>query len=501
MTTQRFLHRLLITCGLCLPISAWAATPVPRVQGPIAETPTSYPFGGAAHERVPEDLGKVGYIEEEYFLSGTANVYDWPQPGPAVVRTANAPYTTRVLVRRPISAGRFSGNVVVEMANPSNLFDLNLGWTISHKEFVRNGDAWVLITAKPVAVVTLKKFNPERYASLSFANPLPLDDPANCTKVSADSSRETENGLVWDMFSQTAAWIRSSDPSNPFSYKKTGSPNVKHVYAWGYSQTGSFLYTYVNAIHPLDVRANGRPLFDAYLIAVSSGPSPINQCAEPLKQGDPRRWIRNAGVPVVRVMSQSDYLSGIAARRDDSDAKADPYRNYEIAGSGHATPDELAFAAAPDDLIKGGRSVPPMDCNEGPRSRFPSSIAFNAIYHNLNLWVTQNKPAPRAQPILVKDGAAVLDPYGNVQGGVRSPFVDVPTSRWYGNSTGQSFCMIAGHEVVFDAGQLKQLYPTHQDYVRAVTENVTRLEAQGWIMKADGDDLIRDAKQSSVPSK
>ena len=47
-------------------------------------------------------------------------------------------------------------SVVVEMLNPSNLFDLNIGWAIHHDEIVRQGDAWVGITAKPVAAATLK---------------------------------------------------------------------------------------------------------------------------------------------------------------------------------------------------------------------------------------------------------------------------------------------------------------------------------------------------------
>jgi len=43
---------------------------------------------------------KIGYVEEEYFVSGTANVSNWPAPGTATIRVANAPYTTRMLVRR-----------------------------------------------------------------------------------------------------------------------------------------------------------------------------------------------------------------------------------------------------------------------------------------------------------------------------------------------------------------------------------------------------------------
>src|SRR5215216_2631287 len=165
--------------------AAEARTPIPDVNGPLPVTATSYPFGAADHQLVPQDLAKRGYVEEEFLVSGTANVYTWPAPGPAQIRTPNAPYTTRVLVRRPAKLSRFSGNVVVEMLNPSNLFDLNIGWALSHEQFMRNGDVWVGITAKPITVAALKQFDPQRYGSLSFANPLPLSDPRNCTNIQA----------------------------------------------------------------------------------------------------------------------------------------------------------------------------------------------------------------------------------------------------------------------------------------------------------------------------
>ena len=470
------------------------ATPLPKVVGPLPATTDSYPFGAADHERVPEDLSKVGYVEEEFLLSGNANVYDWLAPGPAVVRTPNAPYTTRVLLRRPATRSRFKGVVVVEMLNPSNLFDLNLGWAISHKELVLQGAAWVGFTAKPVSVDTLKAFNPARYLSLSWANPLPLDDPRNCATVATDSARATENGLVWDMNTQVGAWVRSRDGSNPFLYGVASADEhpVHHVYAWGYSQTGSFLYTYINAIHPLVVAADGRSMFDAYVVAMSSGPSQINQCAPPIPAGDPRRMIRNAGVPVVRVMSQSDYLTGIAARRADSDVSPDLYRNYEIAGAAHATPDELNFAAAPADIERGGRPVPPMDCNEGPRSRFPNGPAFNAILRNIDEWVQTGKPAPRVDPIHVVNNTPVLDEFGNVTGGIRSPLVDVPTSRWFGNSTGASFCRIAGHEEPFDRARLSGLYPTNAMYAKAIAVDIDKLVAGRVLTPQDGVDLMKE---------
>jgi len=500
------MNKLLLTCArlastMCfyaVVLPSNAAIPLPTVSPPIPSTAESYAFGAADHTREPTDLKAVGYVEEEMLVSGAANIYDWPKDSAAVVRTANAPYTTRMLIRRPAKAGKFSGNVIVELLNPSNLFDLNLGWAISHKQIVRNGDAWVGITAKPVSVVTLKTFNPSRYAPLSWANPLPLDDARNCATVAQDSSRATENGLVWDIHRQAGAWLRSNAQSNPFRYEKKDT-RVQRLYAWGYSQTGGYLYTYINAIHPLDVRELGKPLFDAYLVAVASGPTPVHQCAERLANDDPRRQIRNVGVPVMRIMTQSDYLATMAMRRPDSDNSPDLFRNYEIAGSGHASPDELNFAAAPADLEKGGRAVPPMGCNEGPRSRFPSSLFFNAALRNLDLWVRKGTTPPRIEPITVVDGKPVLDEFGNVRGGVRSPLVDVPTSTWNGNSTGPSFCRIAGHEIPFDAVRLKQLYPAHTAYVAAVKKSVSSLIEARVLVKEDGDELIAASKRMSMP--
>ena len=44
--------------------SGGGGTPLPHVTGPLAVTATSYPFGAADHTLVPEDLSKVGYVED-----------------------------------------------------------------------------------------------------------------------------------------------------------------------------------------------------------------------------------------------------------------------------------------------------------------------------------------------------------------------------------------------------------------------------------------------------
>jgi hypothetical protein len=488
---------------------AGAKTPIPRVTGPLPVSAASYPFGAADHQLVPQDLREHGYVEEEFLASGKADVYEWPAPGPAVVRTPDAPYTTRVLVRRPVKRARFSGNVIVELLNPSNLFDLNIGWALSHEQFMRNGDAWVGITAKPIAVAALKAFDPERYGSLSFANPLPLDDPRNCTNIQTVvdppqlRSRLTEDGLVWDIYSQVGAWLRSGAGSNPLVYGTDRGSRVEHAYGFGYSQTGGYLVDYINAIHPLVVRSDRKPIYDGYLVGVAGGAFvgavPINQCSPAPPVDDARRQLTNVGVPVIRIMSQSDYLLGIASRRPDGDTRQDRFRHYEMAGAAHATPDELYYSAAPADIVQAGRPVPPAACNEGPRSRFPSSIHFDAALQNLDLWVRRRLPAPHGESISVVDGVPVLDAFGNVTGGLRSPFVDVPTSTWYGSSTGASFCFIAGHEVPFDQATLDELYPSHGAYVRAVARNVRDLVDDRLLTRHDGVALIRDAAESDVP--
>ena len=490
--------------------AAAAATPIPQVAGPLAVSESSHPFGGAAWQLRPQDLAAEGYVEEEYLVSGRAGVYEWGAGNKAVVRTADAPYTTRLIVRRPIKRTRMSGTVVVEPLNPSNLFDLNIGWAMSADQFMRNGDVWVGFTSKPVAVQALKAFDPQRYGSLSWANPLPLDDPRNCTNIQtivdppAVRSRTTEDGLVWDVFSQIGTWLKSDAASNPLAEGRGArrASQVDREYGFGYSQTGSMLITYINAIQPRVVADEGKPIYDGYFVGVAGGSfigaAPLNQCTPVPPLGDPRRSLRNAGVPVMQMMSQSDYLIGIASRQPDGDTPPDLYRHYEMAGAAHATPDELYYSARPQDILAAGRGVPPMSCNEGPRSRFPNRIFIDAALQNIDLWSRRGLPAPPGRDILVESGRPVLDEFGNVLGGLRSPYLDVPTSTWFASSTGASFCFIAGHEVPFDQATLDELYPTRGAYVRAVTRDVHQLVADRYITRVDGQKLIRDAAHTDI---
>jgi hypothetical protein len=93
----------------------------------------------------------------------------------------------------------------------------------------------------------------------------------------------------------------------------------------------------------------------------------------------------------------------------------------------------------------------------------------------------------------------VLDAFGNVTGGLRSPYLDVPTSMWTGSSTGASFCFIAGHEVPFTEAQLLELYPNHGAYVSQVARDISGLVRDRFITLYDGAALLIEAAHADVP--
>ena len=487
---------------------AQGAREVPQVTGPIAgNTPANHPFDGAAYLTVPIDLAARGYREDEYFVHGTANVYQLANvndpSNTAVEVLRSGPYTNRILVERPIDPKRFSGNVIVEILNATNHYDLPILWSYLNGYLTRRGDVWIGITGKPVDIATLKLFNPARYAPLSWANPNPDETDATCPvlySLAGIATHATEDGLLWDIFSQTAALVRSDSPSNPLH-----GYDVKAVYGSGYSQSAWDMIGYINDITPL---TPGR-IFDGYLVASSFGTQlSLNQCSPALTAGDPRNVLRSRDTPIIATQTQTDYHEARAAYRPDSDAPDDRFRYYEAAGAAHLVSEQLPVTPDPADVTaSGGETLTASydSCNTGvPLSNFPAGYLIDAATANLEAWVRYGVTPPHAKLIASTDTGGttvtVLDAHGNGVGGVRAPELDVPVAT-YTESAGTSSlnCLLAGKLLAFSPATLQGLYPTPVNYLGPFVSDTLKIARQGFLTPDDAIEAVVGAAER-VPS-
>ncbi len=474
---------------------------LPSIQGPIPQTATSHAFNSAAHSQTPIDLSSAGYLEEEYFQRGTATVYDWPAVG-HLTSLGSGPYVTRILVRRPKDPRRFNGAVIVEPLNSSHMLDADLMWVFSHGYLMSQGYVWIGLTVKPVSVAALQRFDPGRYAPLSFASPLP--ETRRCTDLElGPEDRSTEMGLAFDALSQLGALVHSDSPQNPLQRYA-----VERVYMTGYSQTAGYTRTYANAIAPFVTREGGQRMYDGYL---EGGHGPfnvvLNTCSKPFSPEDPRLRISPPGVPFVAIAGEGDALVTEFMRRPDGDRPPDLARRYEVAGATHSGSWLEAFAPKATDLRRagGGWTTSVVGCvPDTPQlSGFPLRYVMDALWQNLDQWVTQGIPPPPSDNLKLTRGrnglVTVKDSYGNALGGLRTPAVDVPIATWHSSRGGLERCMRVGYSTVLSASQLHALYPTHADYVRKVNDDVRKLLADRWLTPPDAQEILSEAKRAVIP--
>lgn len=460
----------------------FAEVPVPKSTGAIPVTADSAPFMAAAKNVSPVDLAKRGYVEEEFLLSGTANVYDWTPDGTVSIKTSGAPYADRILLRRPADRSRFSGTVVVEVLNAARRWDWAMMWSYSQDYFLDHGDAWVGITL-PGAMQGLKTFNPSRYALLSMANPT-LEGA--CPGAGKNGPSPIEDGLRFDLYSQVAAGLKSNAPGEPMA-----GMNVQRVFFT--TQAGDII-TYINAIHDRARLANGKPAYDGYLVRNPAVPAKISQCSQGISPTDPRRQIKDIDVPVIAVAAQGEVPDNMIARKADSDDRKGRYRLYEIAGATHI--DGWAYRGLPSfaEQAKAGGAQGDADwpfaakCDPDiPLSKHPLLMyAFNGAFHNLDQWVSKGIAPPKAPRLETKGKELVMDQFGHALGGVRNPWVDAPVATYYTSSPGPGNCRELGHMVAFEPSRVAMLYPKLKDYEHKVDASIDSVVKAGYFLESDG---------------
>ena len=457
--------------------------------GPVPVSDTSPMFlpaalPGAAGSVV---LGDHGYVEEEFFLSGRAAVYDYDDGGhPVVVRDPRA-YTTRLIVRRPADAARASGIVHLEVLNPSAHYDLAFTWPLAWPSIVRRGHTWIGVTCKPTAVASLQRFNPARYAPLAF------DDL----------------GLVWDVLADVGAVLHDPDHA-----RRLGLGDVVAVFASGWSQTGSFLRTFLaEGFHDRARERAGGPPYDGYLIGISAGGyvygySPLNSDAGPelvdaaprarrrtIPDLDPRRVIQPRDVPVIEFITEAEALENWLGRRPDSDEPGDRYRCYEVPGRGHRAASMEPARQIPVEQMRSVGFESPVHPGITPaRSADRDHDAqwlVSATLDHLRAWVVDGVAPPRADPIVVDYRAgkrALTDRFGNARGGVRTPFFTVPLAAYRSVTPDEPLSegpATAWEEVPFTREQALALYGSKAEYLDRFAVALDQAIAARWYLPDD----------------
>jgi len=458
------------------------AVPAAEVEGPVTGGKYDIPYL-AMPEGWEEDYD---YTEEEYFISGDATAYaakgTLSTDGRWNVSPTEetAPYTTRIVVRRPAQAEDFNGTLVVEWLNVSAGRDSDPDFGFLADELLPNGYAYAAVSAQqmgvepgglgieipnvpPEALAPLKTWDPERYGSLAH----PGDQ------------------FSYDIFSQAARTVAETGEGTPL-----GDLDVQRIMAVGESQSAFRLTTYVNAIQPTTA------LFDGFLIH-SRGVAAAD-IAEGQTPPDGTQIRTDASVPVLQFETETDldFLGFVDARQDDHEHLV----TWESAGTAHADRSTLDYG------VEAGRrwtdanvdlSTTCGQINEGPQMAI-----VQKAFDSLHTWVIDGTK-PATSPLIETDGAGeiVRDDDGIAVGGIRTPAVDAPIAVHTGtNATDSVICSLFGSTTPFTPEQLAARYDDHDAYVAAVTKSADAAVADGFLQQPTADDLIAEAEEADIPS-
>jgi hypothetical protein len=438
------------------------------------------------------DLAALGYQTEEYFLSGTATSYRLPGPPPAdgawnAQADKTAPYVTRIVVVRPTDPAKFNGTLLVEWLNVTAGQDTPADWMLAHREMIRRGYAYVGVSAQQIGIEggagpmnnpmakSLKQADPARYGTLSHPG----------------------DAFSYDIFSQAGAALKAG------AVPALGPLKPRKVLAIGESQSAAFLTTYVNAVDRL------AKVYDGFFIHSRFGSS---AAIDGTRMGGAAanvpehvQFRRDLRVPVLTLITETDLLgarlSGYHGSRRPDDAHL---RVWELAGAAHADnylfmgafmdsgqqpAEALAKVFRPTTNSMAGKSDKPF--NEG----MPHHYVVQGALHALNQWVaTGQAPAstPRLELAAGTSPSLALDANGLARGGIRTPWVDVPTLRLSGRGDPNSFIgMLAGSGEPLDKETLARLYPGGKaDYLKRFTTALDAAIRAGHILAEDRQEIL-----------
>ena len=486
-------------------------TPIPAGAGshgyPYDAVPTRPSFPGAP----TINLAHFGYVEREFTMSGTTNVYRqsgfWSSNGRWNVSVAqsNVPYTTRLLVRYPTNPAKFNGTVVVEWLNDTTGGDQDPVWSEIYHEALSQGYAYVGVSAQTGSMVEDKTWDPQRYGALGDSN----------------------DGQSYDIFSQAAQVARAG------TAQLLGGLHATTIIGAGDSQSAFRVATYYNAIQPLSHAFDG-------LFAIGRG-----VLAAPIGGGlvafspFPALIRADSATPFFQIETEGDIEElGFAFARQPDNAHL---RTWELAGAAHIDLHEGLYEGA--TIAREVPSLPPPNCLFGVPfngGTLPDNMGVFELEDSgliaLRKWITQGVAPPTGNQIATMPFFNIVqrDRFGNALGGIRLPDINVPTETYSAINFSQvsqeslspsqlmsllenifstlmtgvitdpalreaGLCLLEGFYTPFSTGTLQSLYPTHAAYVSQFTAAAQADLAAGFLTRYDYNQAVKAAQAAPIP--
>jgi len=447
------------------------------------------------------DLSELGYVEEEYEMSGIGNIYDYvdneAQSSEIAISESGVLFVTRMLIRRPANPAAFNGTVYIEILNSTAHWDDDPIWRMSYPSFVKAGSAYVGITSDPLTVNFLRNY----WGAPEFIRGRVHYELAPRNRDRYQNLNMDRFGQVWDILSQAAALLKDdNNPENPMM-----GFGVERIIQTGYSQSAGFQKTYANSMHSRDVEEYGCAVYDGYFLG--AGGFSAKKINPPLPAegddfigaGDMRRFV-DVPVPVIRFQTETEMFAFSQAQTgrqvETGELNGPKIRTYEMAGGVHVDLqlETTGLLIRERDM---GFSIEPAVC---PLPVIPISVSYiqSALLRAIEAWIRDGiEPLPSQLIELGTDEnmrqVVVFDENGNANGGLRSPQIEVPLGQYIANPFVLfNDCFLNGGFIAFDDARFRQLYPTDHDYLLAVDREISRAVADGIVLAEDADSLRQD---------
>jgi hypothetical protein len=239
--------------------------------------------------------------------------------------------------------------------------------------------------------------------------------------------------------------------------------------------------------------ADMKPIYDGFMPTSANGQIPA------------------LDVPTILVPTMRETFAGNGTTQPDNEK----LRVYEFAGMAHI-----------DSRVAGGYYPDPC---KYPISRYPMGAEMSVALDKLFAWVDQGIAPPHAdrfyvdfnpdnKPKLDRDKGSLLalDEFGNVKGGIRNTYVDVPVKSFHvpnegadprisnpnhfiaarrinGQDPDAQLCGLGNFETALSKDQLKKLYKNPKDYYSKVAQRFDELVKEGWALPVYREMVLAEA--------